>query len=169
MQASWITRHDKTQALDGLRTIAQVLSVFLFALVAGSTFGIWLGYDPAAYSALTFLETHQGAVRGLNTLLPSMGLGALALTGLLAWLNRHDRPVLAAYVAALLLIAAAGAITRLVNQPINAEIMIWTADTMPDHWGAVRDTWWNWHVVRTFASMAGMLALLIAVHCERSS
>ena len=42
----------------------------LISLVAGSMFGIWRGYDPALYAPATFVEVHQGAVRGLNTLLP---------------------------------------------------------------------------------------------------
>lgn len=151
----------------GFRTILQLAAIMLIALVAGSTFGIWRGYDPAAYSESTFLEVHQGAVRGLNVLLPVMGAGALLLTGVLVLLSRRDRTIAAAYLAAFALMAAAGAITRLANQPINAEVMSWTRGAMPADWAEVRDTWWNWHVVRTFVSIGGLLALVMAVLADR--
>ena len=59
----------------------QVLAVMLISLIAGTVFGIWRGYNPAGYSASTFIEMHQGAVRGLNVLLPLMGLATLLITG----------------------------------------------------------------------------------------
>ena len=34
----------------------QIGAIAFIALVAGATFGIWRGYNPAEYSALTFLE-----------------------------------------------------------------------------------------------------------------
>lgn len=168
MQAPVVTRTANNHRYIDLRMVVQTLALLLIALVAGSTFGIWRGYNPADYSALTFLETHQGAVHGLNTLLPAMGFGALACTVILAWLNRRDPTLVAAYGAALVLIAAAGAITRLFNQPINAQVMTWTVDTLPNSWTAIRDNWWNWHIARTLVSISGMLALLIAVLLERS-
>ena len=151
----------------GLRTILQLAAIMLIALVAGSTFGIWRGYDPAAYSGPAFLEVHQGAVRGLNVLLPVMGAGALLSTGILAVLSRGERSVAAAYLAAFVLMAAAGAITRLANQPINAEVMSWTREAMPANWAEIRDAWWSWHVARTFASIGGLLVLVLAVFADR--
>ena len=62
-----------------LSTIGQALSLLLVGLLAGSMYGIWFGYDVTRYSPATFVEVHQGAVRGLNTLLPLMGLAAIVL------------------------------------------------------------------------------------------
>jgi len=45
-------------------TSSQILALLLVGLVAGSMFGIWRGYDVTSYSAQTFVEVHQGAVRG---------------------------------------------------------------------------------------------------------
>jgi hypothetical protein len=55
--------------------VMQFVAALLFSMVAGSVFGIWRGYDPTTYAAATFLEMHQGAVRGLNALLAAR-LGA---------------------------------------------------------------------------------------------
>lgn len=68
--------------------ILQLLAALVFAMVAGSVFGIWQGYDPTTYTAATFLEVHQGAVRGLNTLLPAMAFISILLTVSLAWFAR---------------------------------------------------------------------------------
>jgi hypothetical protein len=150
-----------------LRTVLQLAVILVASLVAGSTFGIWRGYNPATYSALTFLETHQGAVRGLNVLLPAMGMGALLLTAVLATLARRNGAAFKGYVVALILLASAGAITRFANQPINAEVMSWAAGTMPPHWTAVRDIWWNWHIVRMLATVGGTIAVILAVFADR--
>src|SRR5687768_5208033 len=109
-----------------LPTAAQVLALLLVGLVAGSMFGIWRGYDIAAYSPATFVEVHQGAVRGLNTLLPAMAAVGLSLAMLLAVLGRNRPAVLGLYLATALAIIVGGVITRFLNQPINDQIMGWT-------------------------------------------
>lgn len=168
MQASVTVKpSSRPVAVAGLRTIFQLVAVLLISLVAGSTFGIWRGYDPAAYSALTFLETHQGAVRGLNVLLPVMGMSAMLFTAILAVLARRNRAALAAYASAMALMAIAAAITRFANQPINAEIMAWTAETMPAQWTHVRDAWWNWHIIRTLVGIGSVVVLILAVFADR--
>lgn len=143
--------------------LLQFLAALLFAMVAGSVFGIWRGYDPTTFSATTFLETHQGAVRGLNALLPGMAVASIVLTLALTWLSRGSGGVFWLYLAALLLMAAGGIVTGFFNQPINAQVMSWTADTLPDTWTSLRDTWWNWHLVRTALSVLGLALLLAAI------
>ncbi|HQZ13539.1 MAG TPA: DUF1772 domain-containing protein [Devosia sp.] len=155
--------------LNALPTGAQVLALLLVGLVAGSMFGIWRGYDPAAFSSATFLEVHQGAVRGLNTLLPAMAIAALVLTVLLAFFARTRPTVLWLYIGAALLIAVGGAITRLANQPINEQVMAWTAATMPANWTALRDSWWTWHLARLAATLGAQLLLIAAVFADRDS
>ena len=70
--------------LGYLSTIGQALSLLLVGLLAGSMYGIWFGYDITRYSPAGFVEVHQGAVRGLNTLLPLMGLAAIVVVAVLA-------------------------------------------------------------------------------------
>lgn len=145
----------------------QFLAALLFALVAGSVFGIWRGYDPTAYAAATFLEAHQGAVRGLNALLPGLALAAILLTLALTWFARGKGALVWVYLAALLLMVGAGVVTRFFNQPINAQVMGWTSETLPANWAELRATWWNWHLVRTALSMLGLALLLAAIILDR--
>jgi uncharacterized membrane protein len=151
------------------RTGRQAAGILLIALVAGSTFGIWRGYNPTGYSATTFLEMHQGAVRGLNTLLPAMGAAALLLTATLVFGARSNRRALPYYILTLVLMTAAALVTRFGNQPINAIVMSWTPDTIPDDWAALLDRWWIWHVLRTACSAGAVLLLTLAVFADRAA
>jgi uncharacterized membrane protein len=149
-------------------SVIQVIAIMLIALVAGSTFGIWRGYAPEFYAASTFVEVHQGTVRGLNILLPLMAFGAIACVAALTYRARSSRSTLVLYVCALVLIVSAGLVTRLINQPINAEIMNWSITSLPVGWEAVRDKWWRWHIVRTLLSIAGTAVLIVAIFHDRN-
>jgi uncharacterized membrane protein len=150
-----------------LNSALQLVDILVISLVAGSIFGIWRGYNPSTYSAETFVEVHQGAVRGLNVLLPVMGLTAIVLTLLLMFLSRSKARPFRLYFAALLAMVAAGLVTRLFNQPINAEVMGWTADAIPDNWTEFRDAWWRWHIVRLICAVAAAAILIAAVFADR--
>lgn len=150
-----------------LATAAQVLALILVGLVAGSMLGIWRGYDITAYAPATFVEVHQGAVRGLNLLLPAMAAAALALMMILAVLGRNRPAVLGLYLAAALAIVAGGIITRVLNQPINDQIMGWTPASIPADWTTLRDSWWTWHLVRLAATLGAELLLIAAVFVDR--
>lgn len=146
----------------------QVGTILLIALIAGSTFGIWQGYNHTLYSPAAFLEVHQGAVRGLNTLLPAMGFTTMILTLVLTLRSDRHTVVRGLYWATLAMLILAGLITRFANQPINAVVMTWTPTTMPDNWTEIRDTWWFWHIVRTFVSFAALAGLVTASVAGRS-
>ena len=154
--------------LGYLSTTGQVLSLLLVGLLAGSMYGIWFGYDVTRYSPTTFVEVHQGAVRGLNTLLPLMGLAAIVLLVILAVLSRQRPTVLALYAAAALGLIVAGLITRFLNQPINDTVMGWSATTLPADWEQLRNSWWNWHAARLGATIVALLLLIAAVFTDRS-
>ncbi len=85
----------------GISTLVQFAAIILISMVAGSTFGIWRGYNPTPFSQMTYLEVHQGAVRGLNVLLPAMGAATLILVAALAFMSRDRTPVLAMYLVAI--------------------------------------------------------------------
>ncbi|MGE5669569.1 MAG: hypothetical protein ACM338_15355 [Betaproteobacteria bacterium] len=69
-------------------TIIRFIDLLLVALLAGTVFGIWLGFDPAGLSAATYVEQQQHAIRALNTLLPSTGALCIVLTLILAMVAR---------------------------------------------------------------------------------
>ena len=154
-------------ASSALLTSLQVMAILLIALVAGATFGIWRGYNPTDYSALTFLETHQGAVRGLNTLIPAIALAAIILSLILLARSYGSGLPFFLYLIAIVLMIGGGVITRLENQPINAIVMTWSMETMPTTWAELRDSWWMWHVIRTVVSIAALAILITAVLTDR--
>lgn len=146
------------------------ISLFLTALLVGTMFGIWLGFNPTALSASAYVEMQQNAIRALNVPLPVLGGICIVLTVALAILVRRDKPCRNVLLAAALCLVAAGLITRFGNQPINAEVMTWSPQSPATNWHELRDTWWQLHSLRTLAGLAALaLALLAAVMQRRSS
>ena len=143
-------------------TIIRFIDLLLVALVAGTTFGIWVGYDPAGLSAATYLEQQQHAIRALNSLMPALGAICVVLTLALAVMAKRSPGARYLTVAALLCLVAAGVVTRFGNQPINVQVMTWTAQTLPPNWMQFRDWWWQWHVIRTVAAVSALCLLIMA-------
>lgn len=152
---------------DALPTAAQLVALMLLGLVAGSMFGIWRGYDITTYSPGTFVDVHQGAVRGLNLLLPAMAAASLALVVALAIAARQRPAVLGLYLASALAIVAGGLITRLLNQPINDQVMGWTPGSLPTQWESLRASWWTWHQARLAVTLGAQVLLFAAVFADR--
>ena len=138
------------------------LNIILVALVSGATFGIWFGYNPKTFSASTYIEQQQGAIRGLNTMMPALGLGTVLLTLFSAFQQKDDKSTVLQLLTASVLLIGSGLITRFGNQPINSMVMTWTADSMPADWTAWRDRWWSFHIIRTLASLLALLLIVWA-------
>jgi len=77
-------------------------------------------------------------------------------------LVRSNRWVRTLLIFAVLFLMAAGLITRVFNQPINAQVMRWSAQSLPANWAHLRDLWWFWHTVRTLAGGVALTSLLLA-------
>ena len=150
------------------RSIVYFANIFLAALVVGTMFGIWLGYNPVDLSPSAYIEQQQHAIRALNVTMPVLGALTALLTLTSAILTRGDRRRLALLVAVLACFVAAGVVTRFLNQPINAVVMTWSALAAPTNWVDLRDEWWRWHIVRTVFGIAG-LGLLIAANVVRDT
>jgi len=142
-------------------------NLLLAALVAGTMFGIWLGYNPAGLNANVYVEQQQHAIGALNVVLPVLGGITVLLTLIAAALTAGDRQRLALLLSAAACFVVAGLVTRFLNQPINAVVMTWSADSPPANWMQLRDDWWRWHVMRLTAGICG-LSLLIAATLKRS-
>jgi hypothetical protein len=135
------------------------LDVVLTGLIAGIIFGIVIGSNPAGLSAQAYVEQQQNAIRSMNVLMPVLGVIAIALTGTLAFLLRRNRNAFWALLAAAALLIFSGAVTRFGNQPINAIVIQWSVDSIPDNWTGLRDTWWKYHTWRTMASVISFCLL----------
>jgi hypothetical protein len=151
-----------------LISFLQALALLVLSLVVGAMFGVWRGFNPASFSPATFVEVQQGAIRGLNVLLPAMGAISIVTVLLLAFFGRGRPIVLSLYLAAAAAMIVAGLVTRFGNQPINAMVMSWST-LPPAGWETLRDSWWSWHLVRLAAGIVAELLLITAVFADRSS
>jgi uncharacterized membrane protein len=136
--------------------------VLLTALLVGTIFGVWLGFNPMSLSPTTYVEQQQHAIRALNTVMPMLGATCILLTAALAVLSKGEPQTRYLLVACVVCQLAAGLITNFFNQPINAIVMTWSAQAPPSNWAELRDTWWRWHILRTLAGLAGLALLLLA-------
>jgi uncharacterized membrane protein len=142
-------------------------NILIVALVAGTVFGIWLGYNPATLSPAMYVEQQQEAIRAFNVTMPVLGAIGIMLTLVSAILSRAERRTLSVLLGAAVCLIVAGLVTRFGNQPINAIVINWNTQTPPANWMDFRDEWWKWHIVRTVASVAGLCLLLLANPMER--
>lgn len=152
-----------------LSTTVRFISLLLTSLLVGTMFGIWLGFNPAALTATAYIEMQQNAIRALNVSLPVLGFVCILLTVVLAVLTKNDKRGRYLLVAAVICLVTAGLITRFANQPINAVVMTWSPQAPAADWMELRDTWWNWHVLRTAAGVGALaFALLAALRSQRN-
>jgi len=136
--------------------IIRFCNIVMVALVAGSIFGIWLGYNPKDLSAPTFIEQQQNAILALNTLMPVLALITILLTLASAFLQRKDKKALSVLLVASAFLIIGGLITRFGNQPINSIVMTWDMNTPPSNWMELRNQWWFFHELRTLSAFIGL-------------
>lgn len=144
------------------------LGLLLMSLLVGTMFGIWLGFNPATFTAATYVEQQQNAIRALNTALSALGAVCILLTTALAVLTKNDPRSRYLLIAAVAFLVVAGLVTRFANQPINSLVMTWGAQAPAPNWMELRDTWWNWHILRTVAGICALsLTILAALGRQR--
>lgn len=146
-----------------LKATLDFASLLSSALLAGAMVGVWLGFNPTGLGASAYVTIQQQAIRRLNRPMPLLGALTVLLTLAAAGsaFDASQRTPFLLLIAAAVCFVAAGLITRLLNQPINALVITWSADAPPGNWAALRDRWWRSHQLRTVAGLAG-LGLAIA-------
>lgn len=142
------------------KQIIRFLDLFMAGLIAGVLFGIWIGYNPQYFSAQTYLEQQQNAIKALNTLMPILGLITILLTVISAFLQKDNHPVFIALLIAAFFLIISGIVTRFGNQPINSIVMTWNKVDFPDNWAELRDRWWTLHKIR---SVSALIAFCIII------
>jgi uncharacterized membrane protein len=138
------------------KKVIRFFNVIMVALVAGTIFGIWLGYNPNILSAPTFIEQQQSAIMELNTIMPILGLIGILLTIAAAFLNKKDKRAFIILLIATLLLIISGITTRFGNQPINSIVMTWDMQNAPADWMELRDQWWTYHKIRTLSAVLAL-------------
>jgi len=159
----WAASNYRDKAYPMTANIIRFVLLVLLALLVGTMFGIWVGYNPSSLSASAYVEQQQNAIRSLNTLLPAMGAMCILLTGALAFISKGDRRGRYLLIAAAFLMIVAALVTRFGNQPLNAEVITWSAQSPAANWAQLRDEWWHWHIVRSLAGVAALALTLLAV------
>jgi len=145
---------------------AQATTIVLFALVMGVFWGTWFALSRTMdqLSAETFLAVGHEMIRNLGEpmaiLLPLSLLSALVTLALL-WAHRSAAEF-RWMAAGFLLMVAALVITLAVEVPIDNRIEAWTVATLPAGWRSIQSRWELWHTVRTFVSIAAVVAATIS-------
>ncbi len=111
-------------------SIIRFLNIIIAALLAGTSFGIWMGFNPVNLSLSTYIEQQQNMIRALNVLMITLVFGATIITIISAILHRGDKQAFIPLLIASVFFIACIIISRFGNQPINNEIMKWTSGTL---------------------------------------
>lgn len=142
--------------------IIRFCTIIMAALVTGTIFGIWIGYNPKDLTAPTFIEQQQNAIMALNTLMPVLGLITILLTLTTAFLQRKDKIAFSFLLVASVFLILSGLTTRFGNQPINSIVMTWDMNTPPNNWIELRNQWWTYHEWRTLSACIGLCLIVWA-------
>ncbi|MEH6764590.1 MAG: DUF1772 domain-containing protein [Aequorivita antarctica] len=140
--------------------IIRFSNIIMAALVAGTVFGIWIGYNPNALSAATFIEQQQNVIIALNTLMPLLGLITILLTLASAFLRRKEKMAFLVLLVASAFLILSGLITKFGNQPINSIVMTWDMNSPPNNWMELRNKWWFYHEIRTLTAFIGLCLIV---------
>ena len=139
-----------------ITSIIRFSNIILVALLAGTSFGILIGFNPMKYSVSTYIEQQQHLVLSLQTLLVSLVIIATLVTITSAFLQRKNKNVFIALLFAALFLLSCIFITRFGNLPIQTEILTWKANSFPENWTILRDKWWTFHIMRTIAELIAL-------------
>ena len=145
---------------------AQITTIVLFSLVMGVFWGTWFSLSRTMdqLSGETFVAVGHQMIRNLGVpmaiLLPLALLSALVTLALL----RQGRQTVAFWwvLAGFALMAVALVITLAVEVPIDNQIQDWTAATLLGDWRSIQSRWELWHTIRTFTSIAAVIAVTIS-------
>ena len=146
--------------------VGQAVTIVLFALVMGVFWGTWFSLSRTMdqLSAETFVAVGHQMIRNLGTpmaiLLPLSLLSALITLAL----ARQEGQAAAFWwmPGGFLLMVAALVVTLAVEVPIDNRIQAWTAATLPGDWRSIQSRWELWHTIRTFFSIAALVAVTVS-------
>ena len=149
-----------------LRKILLFITGMLLVLVTGVFWGTWFSLSRTMHSlpGETFVmigkEIMQNVALGMSIMMP---LGIAGIIILLLMAGRKKKAHFYWLLTALILFAAALAITLFIEVPIDNQIRTWAGGNLPNDWETIRDRWQFYHTNRTFLSLAGMACFLMAV------
>ena len=138
-------------------SIIRFLNITLAALLAGTSFGIWIGFNPMNLSPSAYIEQQQNMLQSLRTLMVSLIVFATIITILSAYLQKNDKSTFIFLILAAVFFITCIIITRFGNKPIDDKVITWTKDAIPNNWTELREKWWSFHIMRTVAEIIALL------------
>ncbi|CAL1517750.1 DUF1772 domain-containing protein [Chitinophaga sp. MM2321] len=143
-----------------ITVIIRFFDILMAGLIAGTLFGIWIGFDPKSLSAPTYVEQQQSVIKALNVLMPILGLITILLTITAAFLQSRHQAVFVTLLVAAGFLMISGLVTRFGNQPINSIVMTWDKMNVPANWTELRDKWWLLHKIRALTAFISFCLII---------
>ena len=132
------------------------ITVILLMLVTGVFWGTWftLTRSLKGFSAGEFI--HIGKTIIANVAVPMRIIMPAALLFLLwsMWSSyKTNKTVFWLFTISFVLMVVTLIITVAIEVPIDNQIKNWTVETVPANWTSLRQTWDEFHTIRTFTSI----------------
>jgi hypothetical protein len=139
--------------------LIRFINIIITALLAGVSFGIWIGFNPLDLSSSTYIEQQQNMLHSLRILLVSLVFIATIITVISAFLQKKNNSIFISLLVAAIFLIACILITRFGNKPIDDMVLNWTSGSLPSNWAELRDKWWSFHIMRTIAELIALLLI----------
>jgi len=139
--------------------LIKFINIIITALLAGVSFGIWIGFNPMNLSSSTYVEQQQNMLHSLRILLVSLVFIATIVTIISAFLQKKNNSIFISLLAAAIFLIACILITRFGNKRIDDIVLNWTSGSLPSNWAELRDKWWSFHIMRTVAELIAFLLI----------
>ena len=139
--------------------LIRFINIIITAILAGVSFGIWIGFNPMDLSSSTYIEQQQNMLHSLRILLVSLVFIATIVTIISAFLQKKNNSIFISLLIAAIFLIACILITRFGNKPIDDMVLNWTSGSLPSNWAELRDKWWSLHIMRTIAELIALLLI----------
>ena len=149
-----------------MRKLIYVGALFLLMLITGVFWGTWFTLTRSIESFSPDEFIHIGKVIIANVAMPMRVIMPSGILLMLLSLWIYKRKKTASFyigILSVILIIATLLITLLVLVPIDNNIKMWTATTIPVDFEAIRHKWRTYHAIRTFLSLASFLSFSLFV------
>jgi uncharacterized membrane protein len=143
--------------------LVSALAVLCSGIWAGVMIGVQVGVAPAERSlqGSDWIDAHRRLHQGFDPFQPILG-GITILLALLLAALRQDRRARLLALAGGGLAGAAGAISELVNIPINEAVARWDDASPPPDWADRQSRWLRFHALRVACGLGAFLAIVAA-------
>lgn len=137
----------------------EFFAVLLTALVTGVFWGTWFTLTRSLenFSPAEFIHIGKTIIANVAVPMRILMPATLLVMLLTIWQSRCiHTPSFYLYSISFLLMLITLIITVAVEVPIDNQIKTWTETTVPTNWQTLRQTWNQFHTLRTFTSITSL-------------